>query len=347
VLKSKLQSAFTFGKTERYVVIFGVICFIIYPFLFKATFPIHIMITVFIYAILGTAWNITGSAGLVSLGQTFFYGVAGYVSAILSYHFGVNFWVGLVIAMAVNAVIGVSIGSLLAKVYNQYFAIATIALAEMARAIVINWPFVGGSVGLFLPYDRCDSLIKCQFMTNRVPYYFIIMGLYVLVIIFTNYIFNTRFGYYLKAMKGNRDAAMSLGINIDRLKMKAIIANAVIAAIPGPFMAQYTFFLSHDTFFKFQTSVYALLVAVLGGIGTLWGPLVGALVLIPLSELFRITIGGSGRATDLVVLGAIMMIMAVYQPQGILGFRTNKLKERLPGKKLFLGKSKKDTGADK
>jgi branched-chain amino acid transport system permease protein len=301
---------------------------IAFPFLVQRTFPIHVMITVFIFAILGVSWNITGSAGLVSLGHTFFYGVAGYIAATLAYHFGINPWIGLLIAMLVNGLLALLIGNLLAKVYNQYFAIATIALAELARAIVINWPAVGGSVGLFLPYTTEDSLVRFQFMTDRVPYYFIIFTLFILVILFNNYIFKTRFGFYLKAMKGNRDAALSLGINIKGLKRTAIVAGAVIAAIPGPFMAQYTFYLSHETFFAFQTSVYALLVVVLGGIGTLWGPFVGALVLIPLSEFFRVAFGGTGRATDLVIFGFLMMIMAIYQPRGILGMKVFQKREK-------------------
>lgn len=323
-------AAFKFGRVEKIIIIVGLAFCIAFPFFVRTSFPVHLMITIFMYAIMGVSWNILGSAGIVSLGQTFFYGIGGYVIGNLSIHFGINPWIGLLVAVAVNGICGLLLGNLFSRLAGHYFAIATIALAEITRTIVMNWPAVGGSVGLFLPYEKSDSFLKFQFVTNKEPYYYIIFLMFIVVILFTNNLLKTKFGFYLKAMKSSKDAAMSLGVDIKKIKTLSITISAMIATLPGAFMAQYTLYLSHETFFEFRTSLYALLVTVVGGVGCLWGPVIGAIILVPISEIFRVYLGGTGRATDLVIYGAIIMLIAVYQPKGLLGMKLfNKKKDQI------------------
>jgi len=317
---------FNFSKTEKIILLIGVIFFILFPFCVKKPFPIHLMITIIMYSIMGLSWNLLGSAGVISLGHVFFFGLGGYISSYLLITFGINPWIGMVIAAIVNFIIAKNLGTLFLRLKGHYFAIATIALAEGAKTIVINWPAIGGSVGLFIPLVQRNYWINFQFPTNKIPYYFIILLIFAITFLYTNYIFKTKFGYYLKAMKGNLEAARSLGINVSKYRVKSTAISAVIMSVSGTFMAQYLLYLTPDTFFPFNISLYALLVAVVGGLGSVWGPVIGSFLLLLVSEGLRIYIGGTGGALDLMVYGAIIMLVAVFQPTGIMGLRIKKKK---------------------
>lgn len=319
-----IKSIFVFNKVEKTILLIGMIFFILFPFCIKNIFAIHLMITIFLYSIMGLSWNILGSAGVVSLGQTFFFGIGAYISSCLLIFFGINPWIGMIIAAVVNLFIGIIVGNLFFKLAGHYFAIATIALAEIARTIVVNWSVVGGAVGLFLPFAEKDSLSNFQFPSSKIPYYFIILLFFCICFLVSNFIFNSKFGYYIKAIKASPEAARSLGIDIKQCKVIAIAISAVFMSIMGTFMAQYVLYLSPETFFVFNISLYALLVAVVGGLGTTWGPVIGAFILVLTSEVFRIYIGGTGRALDLMVYGIIIMLIAVFQPTGIMGIKIRK-----------------------
>ena len=320
-----LQSLFIFGRKERFFLIILAMLLLIFPIFFKKNvFFIHILITILMYSSIGISWNILGSAGVVSLGHTFFYGVGAYISSCLLIFFGINPWIGMIIAMIANFTIGILIGNMFIKLSGHYFAIATIALGEIARTIVVNWADIGGSVGLFLPFESEGSLINFQFPANKIPYYYIMLIFFALFFMLSNYLLKTRFGYYLRAIKGSPEAAQSLGINITKTKVMAVAISAVIMSMVGTFMAQYVLYLSPETFFVFNISLYALLVAVVGGLGYTWGPLIGSFLLVLSSEFFRIYVGGTGRAVDLIIYGLIIMIIAVFQPTGIMGLLEKK-----------------------
>lgn len=319
-----INSIFIFNKQERIVLFISMLFFILFPLFIKNIFAIHLLITVLLYATMGLSWNILGSAGVVSLGHTFFFGIGAYVSSCLLIFFGINPWIGMVIAALVNLIVGVAIGNLFFKLAGHYFAIATIALAEIGRTIVINWPVVGGAIGLFLPLEEKNSLRNYQFVSSKIPYYFIILLFFCICFLLSNYIFKTKFGYYLKAIKASPEAARSLGIDIKQCKIIAIAISAVFMSIMGTFMAQYVLYLSPETFFVFNISLYSLLVAVVGGLGTTWGPVIGAFMLVLISETFRVYIGGTGQALDLIVYGIIIMLIAVFQPTGIMGIQIRK-----------------------
>ncbi len=319
-----MDSIFMFKKQERIILFIGILLFILFPFFIKNMFAIHLMITVLLYSIMGMSWNILGSAGVVSLGHTFFYGVGAYISSCLLIFYGVNPWIGMIIAALVNLVVGIAGGKLFIKLGGHYFAIATIALAEIGRIIVVNWEKVGGAVGLFLPFVEKNSLVKYQFISSKIPYYFIILLFFFICFLASNFVFKSKFGYYLKAIKASPEAAKSLGIDIKQCKIIAIAISAVVMSIMGTFMAQYVLYLSPETFFVFNVSLYALLVAVIGGLGTAWGPFIGASILVLISEVFRIYVGGTGRALDLMIYGIIIMLIAVFQPTGIMGIKLGK-----------------------
>jgi len=317
-----INSIFIFNKQEKIVLFISMLFFILFPLFINNLFAIHLLITVLLYAIMGLSWNILGSAGVVSLGHTFFFGIGAYISSCLLIFFGINTWIGMAIAVLINIIVGVAIGNLFFKLAGHYFAIATIALAEIARTVVINWPVIGGAVGLFLPLAEKGSLKNFQFVSSKIPYYYIILFFFCICFLVTNFIFKTKFGYYLKAIKASQEAAMSLGVDIRRYKIIALVISAVFMSIIGTFMAQYVLYLSPDTFFVFNISLYSLLVAIVGGLGTTWGSLIGAFILVLVSETFRVYIGGTGQALDLLIYGIIIMIIAVFQPTGIMGIKS-------------------------
>jgi len=329
-----INSIFKFNKQEKIILSIGILCFILFPFLIKNIFAIHLLITVLLYATMGLSWNILGSAGVISLGHTFFFGIGAYISSCLLIFFGINPWIGMIIAALVNLIVGIAIGNLFFKLGGHYFAIATIALAEIARTIVVNWPVVGGAVGLFLPFVEKGSLRNYQFIVNKIPYYFIILLFFCICFLISSFIFNSKFGYYLKAIKASPEAARSLGIDIKQCKVIAMAISAVFMSLMGTFMAQYVLYLSPETFFVFNISLYSLLVAVVGGLGTTWGPVIGAFLLVLISEMFRIYIGGTGQALDLMVYGIIIMLIAVRQPTGIMGIKFRK-KSKMKFKKVI------------
>ena len=158
-----------------------------------------------------------------------------------------------------------------------------------------------------------------QFHQSKAVYYYIVLGLLVLGLVVTRLIERSRLGYYFRAVREEQDAAASLGVRVARTKRVAFAISAALTAACGTFYAQYVLFIDPESVFPLSLSILICLIAVLGGVGTLWGPLVGAAVLIPLGEATRIYLGGTGKALDLVIYGALIMVISVLQPAGLVG----------------------------
>jgi branched-chain amino acid transport system permease protein len=204
------------------------------------------------------------------------------------------------------------------RLRGHYFAIATIAIGEIVQTLAINWDFIGGARGLTLAFQK-DSLLAFQFHTSKYPYYYIVLALLVLCLLVSWRIERTRLGYYLRAIREDPEAAASVGIPVTRYKLIAMAISAAFVAAGGTFYAQYVLYLDPDSVLPLSLSILVCVLGVVGGTGTLWGPLVGAALLIPLSEFTRIQLGGTGRAADLVIYGALLTGVAVFQPAGLVG----------------------------
>jgi len=290
-----------------------------FPLIFTLPFPRHVMIMIFLYAMLAQAWNLlAGYCGQISLGHAVFFGTGAYTSTVLVKELGLTPWAGMlagaVLAVAVSQVIGYPVF----RLRGHYFAIATIAVGEIVQTLVINWDWVGGARGLFVPIKRPDSFVNFQFHQSKQTYYYIALGLLGLALWLTRHVDRSRAGYYFRAIREDQDAAASLGIPVAREKHRAMALSAGLTALGGTFYAQYVLFIDPESVFPLSLSILICLVAVLGGVGTLWGPLVGAAILVPLSEGTRVYFGGTGKAIDLLIYGGLIVLVSVIQPGGIM-----------------------------
>ena len=292
---------------------------LVFPAIFHLPYHRDLAIKILLYATLAQAWNIlAGYCGQVSLGHAVFFGTGAYTSSALQMHFGVNPWIGLVAGAGIAVALSQAIGYPCFRLRGHYFAIATIAIGEIIHTVAINWEFIGGARGLTLPI-REDSLLAFQFHGTKFIYYYIALALAACCFLVTWHIQRSRVGYYLRAIREDTDAAQSVGIPVARYKLIAMATSAAFVSIGGSFYAQYVLYMDPDSVFPLSLSIMICLLAVVGGVGTLWGPLVGAALMIPLSEFTRIQFGGTGSGVDLIIYGALLTIVAVFQPTGLVG----------------------------
>ena len=292
---------------------------LVFPLIFTLPFPRHVMIMIFLYGMLAQAWNIlAGYCGQISLGHAVFFGAGAYTSTVLVRQLGLTPWAGMlagaVLAVALSQVIGYPVF----RLRGHYFAIATIAVGEIVQTVVINWDWLGGARGLFVPIKRPDSFVNFQFNESKQTYYYIALALLGLALWLTRRMERSRTGYYFRAIREDQDAAASLGIPVARYKQRAMALSAGLTALGGTFYAQYILFIDPESVMPLSLSILICLVAVLGGVGTLWGPLIGAAILVPLGEATRIYLGGTGKAIDLLIYGFLIMVISVIQPGGIM-----------------------------
>jgi branched-chain amino acid transport system permease protein len=291
-----------------------------FPLVFVGPFPRHVMIMIFLYGALATAWNVlAGYCGQISLGHAVYFGLGAYTSTFLVREAALTPWLGMLAGAGLAVFVSLAIGYPVFKLRGHYFAIATIGVGEIVQTLVLNWERVGAARGLFVPIQRPDSLLNFQFHESKAFYYYIALGLLALALGTTRWIERSRRGYYFRAIREDQDAAASLGVPVAREKHAAMAVSAALTALGGTFWAQYVLFIDPESVFPLSLSILICLVAVMGGVGSLWGPLLGAAVLVPLSEGTRVLLGGTGKALDLLVYGALIMVIAVFQPAGLMG----------------------------
>jgi branched-chain amino acid transport system permease protein len=282
-------------------------------------FPRHVVIMIFLYGALATAWNVVaGYCGQISLGQAVFFGIGGYTSSLLFKETGLTPWAGMIAGVLVAVMVSQIVGYPVFRLRGHYFAIATIAVGEIVQALVVNWDAIGGARGVFVPIKRPDSVWNFQFHQSKAFYYYIALGLLLLALGTTRLIERSRRGYYFRAIREDQDAAASLGVNVAREKLRALAVSAALTAMGGTFYAQYLLFIDPESVFPLSLSILICLTAVLGGVGTLWGPVLGAAVLVPLQEGTRVMLGGTGKALDLLIYGALIILISVWEPGGLM-----------------------------
>ncbi|MBI3457678.1 MAG: branched-chain amino acid ABC transporter permease [Candidatus Rokubacteria bacterium] len=292
---------------------------VVFPAVFTLPYPRDVLIKIFLYALLAQAWNLVGGyCGQISLGNAVFFGIGAYTSSVLGTWWGISPWLGMLAGMAVAVLVSQAIGFPCFRLRGHYFAIATIAIGEIVQTIMINWDTLGGARGLSLPI-KPETLVNFQFHRAKWPYYYIVLGLFAAVSAVTARVERSRIGYYFRAIREDPEAAQSLGVPLTRYKLLAIAFSAAFTAAGGAFYAQYVLFIDPESVFPLSLSILICLVAVLGGVGTLWGPFLGAVILIPLSEATRVYLGGTGKAMDLMIYGGLIVLVAVFQPAGLAG----------------------------
>lgn len=320
-LKINKLKNFLAGKNLIVAALIGLMAvfLLVYPLIFTDPFPQHLMIMVFMYVVLSQSWNLLGGfVGQVSIGHAVYFGVGAYAMVLLQTQLGLPAWVAFILGGVATVPISYIIGVPTFRLGGHYFAIATIAVGEVMRILFQNWDWVGGNVGLVLPMVQ-EGLWNFQFHQSKAGYYYIGLLLVILTMGIVRWIQSSKMGFYFRAIKGDQNAAASLAVNPARYKLIANAISAILAGLAGGFYAQYVLFIDPPSVFASKISVLVMLTTVLGGAGTLWGPLIGTVVLIPLSELSRIYWGGGGQAFDQIVYGALIVLLAVFQPAGLLG----------------------------
>ena len=255
------------------------------PLVTASNVVLNFLVMALLIALVGQGWNLLGGyGGQYSFGHAAFFGTGCYVTAILQMRYGVNAWAGFFIGIAAGALVGAIIGALSFRsgLRGSYFALVTLAFAEVLRIVASVAPITGAGVGTLIKLDLRPEAFQFQ---SRVPFYWIILALVAFSMVLVRLIEDSRFGAYLVAVRENEDAASALGVDATMVKLGAMTLSAAITAAGGCFYAQYFLFIDAGIAYGPWISVEALLAPIIGGIGTVFGPLLGALVVKTLGEL--------------------------------------------------------------
>ena len=296
------------------------------PLVVTNAFDRHVLIVTFIFAMCGVAWNIMGGyAGMFSFGQVAFFGIGAYSSSYLLMTYGVSPWIGLIVGGVISSLLAAAIGYPCSNLRGHYFAIASIAFAEIIRIVFNNWQMVGAAEGLTIPMLK-EGMGNFMFHSSKLPYYYIIVGFLLVAIAVCYWISTSKMGYYLRAIKESHEIAHVLGVDVVQYRLYAIMVSAFLTSMAGTFYAQYILYIDPESVMILPISVQIVLVTMLGGAGSVLGPVVGAAVLIPLSEYSRAWLGYKGTGVDMMIYGALITVISMYQPNGVWGFITRNFK---------------------
>lgn len=269
-------------------------------------------------ALLSQAWNILGGyGGQLSFGHALFFGVGAYAQALGQLNLGINPWLALPIAIALGALVGLAVGGLTFRygLKGSYFALVTLAFAEVFRILALSASFTGGGVGLMVPLQ--EGAANMQFASRR-GYIYLLLAFVVLALGVTAWLRHSRFGAYLQAVRDNEDAARAIGVNPLRVKLGGIALSAAFMSAAGAFYVQVFQYIDPGIAFGSAVSVEALVGAIVGGMGTLWGPVLGAVALHGLADLTR-NLFGELPGISMVIYGVVLILIVMFLPRGISG----------------------------
>ncbi len=291
------------------------------PLVIRSATYLHIMVLVLFYAYLTTSWNLVGGfAGVLPLGHAAFVGIGAYASTILFLQYGISPWIGMLVGGVLATCAGVLIGLPTFKMRGAYFALATIAFAEGFRVIVENIDFIGpfninGPRGLQIP--PLDIGLANFMFASKEPYYYIILIMLIAVLFLTYFISRSKLGYYLNAGGEEPEAAMALGVNVARAKLIAMAMSSFLTALAGTFYAQFTLYIHPKSIISLDLSFEIAFIALIGGRGSIAGPILGALLLRPVGDFARIYFGDTLPGMHLIIFGLVLILVMHYQPRGL------------------------------
>lgn len=288
------------------------------PLLTASNATLNFIVFVLIITLAAQGWNLLGGvAGQSSFGHAAFFGTGAYVSALLQSRFGVNAWAGLAAGVAMGAVVGWIIGflSFRAGLRGSYFALVTLAFAEVLRILANAAGFTGGAAGLLLKLDL--GFANLQF-SSRAQFLWLALGFVAIGLLISQRIAATRFGAQLVAVRENEDAAKALGVDVLSVKLRAIAISGAMTAAAGVLYLQYFLYIDAQIAYGVWISVEALLASMVGGRGLVLGPIIGAFTLHGLGEATK-AFAGRVPGIDLMVYGGVLIIVVAFAPGGVLG----------------------------
>lgn len=302
------------------VVLLGV-CVALYPFLAGSGYAVQFLINMFMYAYFATAWNIIGGyAGQMAMGNGVYIGIGAYVSTVLYCTYNLSPWIGMFIGAVIAGLLSLLIGGITFRLSGTYYSLATVAFLHVTRMIVMsNNTLFGfetkGAIGIYIPFHGF-SFANMMF-ESKTWYYFIILGMLIVALLISYKVKNSRTGYYLMAINTNQEAASSLGVNVMGMKLKAGFISAFLTALGGTFFVQLLSVVDPYRVFGYDLSAQIMIYTVIGGRGTLWGPVVAAALLSPMSDWLRSAFGANIPGLNLIIYGVVLMLIISFLPQGI------------------------------
>ena len=317
---------------DRNLLVLAAVVVVAIPIPFLLSTPqVEIAVRVILFALISVGWNVMGGfGGHFSFGHAAFFGIGAYSTAWLLTNLGWSPWIGMLVGAVLAAAFAMLTGylSFRYKLTGAYFALATLAFAEMLRHIATHSELVNRSAGFQVPLLRERSWWMLQFRPGSPAYYFVILGLFTVAMLVVIFLMRSRAGYYIVALREDESAAASLGVDPMRYKLLAVAVSGAITAVGGSFFFQFLFFIDPELAFGADISVQAILPAIIGGTGTIWGPAVGSLILVGLSEvtagltrnppeLLSFLDGRSGL--DLMIFGAVLILIIMFLPRGLYG----------------------------
>jgi len=322
------------------------------PLWVKSPYALHIFILLFIAVATGESWNVVGGyAGQYSVGHAAYYGLGAYGAFILLQAKHVAPWFGVWVAVAISVVVALVIGSITFRLRGPYFVLASIAVTEIIRLAALNWKdLTNGAEGILIndvPALHLGGLLITDW-NSKTPYYYMGLSMAVFCVAANQVVKRSKLGYYLQAIREDQDAAHSLGIALTTYKNAALAISAALTALAGSFAAFYVGFIEPQAVFGIDVSIQLVLICIIGGIGTVLGPLFGALVLVLLSEalrdnliaqgLFRLGLPESSSAgmflkenlahAHVLIYGLLVIVVILFMPDGLVGFVAARARRR-------------------
>ena len=314
---------------SRLPLILVLILLALLPALYSATYFLHIFILIFFYIALSVAWNILSLSGKVSLGHAAFFGLGAYTSTILFVKHGIIPWIGVFAALGVALLGAVVLMVPLLRLRGPMFSLASIAFGEVLIRIAVVWrDLTAGSEGMTIPFQPgwANMVFK-----NNIPYYYIFLVLAAVSIFVFHRIYHSSLGHHLRAVAADEEAAQALGVNTSQAQIIALLWSAGLTGVLGVFYAQFVYIIDPDfAFSSMLFSVQPALNGIIGGMGTIWGPVVGAILMTPLGEYLRSYLGHLQQGLSFFIYGMVLMSVVMIMPGGIISVLSPFLKRMAP-----------------
>jgi branched-chain amino acid transport system permease protein len=305
----------------------GIVILFVAPLLTANPFFQHLMIMVLFWTLLGASWNLLGGfAGQVSFGHAAFLGIGAYATMLLYLRLDLSPFLGMLAGGIAGALFALPIGLICFRLRGPYFSLATLAVAEIIRLVALNWEqLTAGPMGLLITHLPPMSLVDTKIdWESKVPFYYLAAALVVSAMALTHVVSRSRLGAYLTAVREDMDSAEAVGIDTVRVRVITLALSAFVVGLAGGFYSLYFRYIDPDAVFAVSLSVETVFIAVVGGLATTAGPVVGALVLVTISEIFR----DRFQAGHLIFYGLFMMLTIRYLPEGIWGRLRRVLEQR-------------------
>jgi branched-chain amino acid transport system permease protein len=312
-----------FPPTDLIIAGLVLILLVMFPKFPHSAFAMATMIQFFMFSLYGMGWNtIGGYGGQVDLGKAQYVGIGAYTTAVMLIRWDIPFWASMPIGVLFSVIWSFIIGYPLFRLKGHYFAIATIATSLVLKNLFEVWDWVGAARGLEISpikYHPPD-FVRLMFKED-VYYYYVLLTFFVVGLLYINWFRKSRLGFQLRSIKDNEDIARSLGINVHWAKVKTYAIATGFVSVVGSFHACYIKAIEPEDTMSLDISILIALMAMLGGAGSLWGPIIGAGVLIPLKSYLKEWLGATAgmAGIDLVIYGLIIMVISAFEPRGIWG----------------------------